>query len=73
MPGHADDALAVMRGIVCVLLLWDGRHGRSVAWWFRIPFWQRVMGAFVLGALVGWLVGEPAARWFQPWARSISR
>ena len=40
--------------------------GRSVAWWFRIPFWQRVMGAFVLGALVGWLMGEPAARWFQP-------
>lgn len=40
--------------------------GRSVAWWFRIPFWQRVMGAFVLGALVGWVVGEPAARWFQP-------
>ena len=27
---------------------------KSLAWWFRIPFWQRVMGAFVLGALVGW-------------------
>lgn len=40
--------------------------GASVAWWFRIPFWQRVMGAFVLGALVGWLVGEPAGTWFQP-------
>lgn len=34
--------------------------------WFRIPFWQRVMGAFVLGALVGWLVGPAAATWFQP-------
>lgn len=43
--------------------------GASVAWWFRIPFWQRVMGAFVLGALVGWLVGEPAGTWFQPLGR----
>ena len=34
--------------------------------WFRIPFWQRVLGGFVLGALVGWLVGEPAGPWFQP-------
>ncbi|MBZ4417305.1 dicarboxylate/amino acid:cation symporter [Myxococcus sp. RHSTA-1-4] len=34
--------------------------------WFRIPFWQRVLGAFVLGAVVGWLVGEPAGPWFQP-------
>jgi Na+/H+-dicarboxylate symporter len=33
--------------------------------WFRIPFWQRVMGAFVLGALAGWLMG-PAATLFQP-------
>lgn len=40
--------------------------GASLAWWFRIPFWQRVMGAFVLGALVGWLIGEPAGPWFQP-------
>ena len=38
----------------------------TFAWWFRIPFWQRVMGAFVLGALVGWLLGEPAGRWLQP-------
>ena len=37
-----------------------------MAWWFRIPFWQRVMGAFALGALVGWLLGEPAGRWLQP-------
>ncbi|TXK65982.1 dicarboxylate/amino acid:cation symporter [Alkalisalibacterium limincola] len=34
--------------------------------WLRIPFWKRVMGAFVLGALVGWLWGEPAATWLQP-------
>lgn len=34
--------------------------------WFKIPFWQRVMGAFVLGALAGWLFGQPAVHWFQP-------
>jgi Na+/H+-dicarboxylate symporter len=34
--------------------------------WFRIPFWQRVMGAFVLGALAGWLLGPAAATWFEP-------
>lgn len=34
--------------------------------WFRIPFWQRVMGAFVLGAVVGWLVGPAAGTWLQP-------
>lgn len=38
----------------------------SLRWWFKIPFWQRVMGAFVLGALAGWLIGEPAVQWFQP-------
>jgi Na+/H+-dicarboxylate symporter len=34
--------------------------------WFRIPFWQRVMGAFVLGALAGWALGPAAATWFEP-------
>lgn len=34
--------------------------------WFRIPFWQRVLAGFVLGALAGWALGEPAAAWFQP-------
>lgn len=34
--------------------------------WFRIPFWQRVLGGFVLGALAGWLVGPSAGPWFQP-------
>jgi Na+/H+-dicarboxylate symporter len=36
------------------------------ALWFRIPFWQRVLGAFVLGGLAGWLMGPAAATWFQP-------
>ncbi len=39
---------------------------KLVSAWFRIPFWQRVLGAFVLGAVAGWLVGEPAGPWFQP-------
>jgi Na+/H+-dicarboxylate symporter len=34
--------------------------------WFRIRFWKRVMGAFVLGALAGWLLGPVAAIWLQP-------
>jgi Na+/H+-dicarboxylate symporter len=37
-----------------------------MAAWFRIPFWQRVLGGFVLGALAGWALGEPAATWFEP-------
>src|SRR5688500_13910215 len=35
-------------------------------WWFRIPFWQRVLAGFVLGALAGWLFGENAKTWFEP-------
>lgn len=34
--------------------------------WFRIPFWQRVLGGFVLGALAGWLFGPAAQLWFEP-------
>ncbi|MBN9688151.1 MULTISPECIES: dicarboxylate/amino acid:cation symporter [unclassified Corallococcus] len=34
--------------------------------WFRIPFWQRVLGAFVLGALAGWALGDKAGVWLQP-------
>ncbi len=34
--------------------------------WFAIPFWQRVVGGFVLGAFAGWLLGEDAVTWFQP-------
>lgn len=35
-------------------------------WWFRIPFWQRVLAGFVLGALAGWLMGPAAETWFGP-------
>ena len=39
-----------------------------VSAWLRIPFWQRVLAGFVLGALAGWLLGADAERWFQPLA-----
>jgi Na+/H+-dicarboxylate symporter len=34
--------------------------------WFAIPFWQRVLAGFALGALAGWLLGPAAATWLQP-------
>src|SRR5512145_3187334 len=34
--------------------------------WFRIPFWQRVLAGFVLGALAGWAFGPDAETWFGP-------
>jgi Na+/H+-dicarboxylate symporter len=34
--------------------------------WFAIPFWQRVLAGFVLGAFAGWLLGPAAATWLQP-------
>ncbi|RXR05359.1 dicarboxylate/amino acid:cation symporter [Pseudoxanthomonas composti] len=34
--------------------------------WFRIPFWQRVVAGFVLGAIVGSLMGPAAETWFGP-------
>lgn len=34
--------------------------------WFAIPFWQRVLAGFVLGAFAGWLVGPAAETWFGP-------
>lgn len=34
--------------------------------WFRIPFWQRVLAGFVLGALAGWAFGPAAKTWFGP-------
>lgn len=40
-----------------------------LAWWFRIPFWQRVLAGFVLGALAGWLLGPAAEVWFGPLGR----
>lgn len=39
---------------------------KLVSAWFRIPFWQRVAGGFVLGALAGWLLGPAAQAWFGP-------
>ncbi|MDQ3205728.1 MAG: dicarboxylate/amino acid:cation symporter [Pseudomonadota bacterium] len=34
--------------------------------WFRIPFWQRVLAGFVLGAFAGWAAGPAAEVWFGP-------
>jgi len=37
-----------------------------IAAWLRIPFWQRVLAGFVLGALAGWAFGPSAETWFGP-------
>jgi Na+/H+-dicarboxylate symporter len=37
-----------------------------LSWWFRIPFWQRVMGGFALGILAGLLLGPAAKIWLKP-------
>lgn len=37
-----------------------------VSAWLRIPFWQRVVAGFVLGALAGWAMGPAADVWFGP-------
>ncbi len=34
--------------------------------WLEIPFWQRVVAGFVLGALAGWAFGPSAETWFGP-------
>ena len=39
---------------------------KLVTAWFRIPFWQRVLAGFVLGALAGWIFGPAAETWFGP-------
>ena len=39
---------------------------KLVTAWFKIPFWQRVAGGFVLGVLAGWLLGPAAGTWFGP-------
>lgn len=39
---------------------------KLVSAWLRIPFWQRVVGGFVLGALAGWAFGPAAETWFGP-------
>ncbi|KRG45465.1 amino acid:proton symporter [Stenotrophomonas pictorum JCM 9942] len=39
---------------------------KLVSAWLRIPFWQRVVAGFALGALAGWLMGPAAETWFGP-------
>jgi Na+/H+-dicarboxylate symporter len=39
---------------------------KLVSAWLRIPFWQRVVAGFVLGALAGWVLGPAAETWFGP-------
>ncbi|AJC45368.1 dicarboxylate/amino acid:cation symporter [Xanthomonas sacchari] len=39
---------------------------KLVTAWLRIPFWQRVVAGFVLGALAGWALGPTAETWFKP-------
>lgn len=39
---------------------------KLVSAWLRIPFWQRVVAGFVLGALAGWLMGPAAGIWLKP-------
>src|SRR5690606_33191259 len=39
---------------------------KFVTAWFRIPFWQRVLAGFVLGAPAGWAFGPAADTWFGP-------
>jgi Na+/H+-dicarboxylate symporters len=39
---------------------------KLVSAWLAIPFWQRVLAGFVLGALAGWLMGPAAQTWFGP-------
>ncbi|CBA16930.1 dicarboxylate/amino acid:cation symporter [Xanthomonas albilineans] len=34
--------------------------------WLRIPFWQRVLAGFALGALAGWALGPAAQTWCKP-------
>lgn len=39
---------------------------KLVSSWLKIPFWQRVLAGFVLGALAGWAFGPSAETWFGP-------
>lgn len=41
--------------------------------WFAIPFWQRVLAGFVLGALAGWAMGPAADTWFGPLGEAYVR
>src|SRR5690606_8676574 len=44
----------------------SGIQMKFVTAWFRVPFWQRVLAGFVLGALAGWAFGPAADTWFGP-------
>ena len=66
---HAYDTQLFCEGIVlaqalrygdCLRFLSRIDDMNVVSAWLRIPFWQRVVGGFVLGALAGWALG-PAA------------
>ncbi|MFC0677375.1 dicarboxylate/amino acid:cation symporter [Lysobacter korlensis] len=37
--------------------------------WFKIPFWQRVLAGFILGALAGWMLGPAAESLLGPIGR----
>ncbi len=39
---------------------------KLVAAWLRIPFWQRVVAGFALGAIIGAAMGPAADVWFGP-------
>ncbi|HZF99175.1 MAG TPA: dicarboxylate/amino acid:cation symporter [Pseudoxanthomonas sp.] len=39
---------------------------RLIRAWLKIPFWQRVVAGFVLGALAGWAFGPSAETWLGP-------
>jgi Na+/H+-dicarboxylate symporter len=39
---------------------------KLVSAWLKIPFWQRVVAGFVLGALAGWAFGPSAETWLGP-------
>ncbi|RNF82605.1 dicarboxylate/amino acid:cation symporter [Montanilutibacter psychrotolerans] len=39
---------------------------KLVSAWLKIPFWQRVLAGFVLGAFAGWLLGPAAKTWLEP-------
>jgi Na+/H+-dicarboxylate symporter len=55
------------RAVRCVLASTAGRpFVKLVQAWLKIPFWQRVVAGFVLGALAGWALGPRAETWFGP-------
>ncbi len=39
---------------------------KLISAWLKVPFWQRVLAGFALGALAGWALGPAADTWFGP-------